>query len=323
MILTPGQEVLAISFAASFVLTFAICSLLSRTQKSGTVIRDQGPAHHKAKAKIESTGGRAFLITFAVVGFPAALLLYDAKAILGVAAGLLSGLIGLADDILKVTRKDSSGLKARYKLPLQILVGLLVASATDYLLEETGTAVPFLSSNVELGAYKLILGLFTYLLIVNAVNFTDGIDGLASSTVFIAAFFLGTALWLTGKSSAAVPVILMGTCAGFLPINWNPAKLFMGDAGSLCLGGALAATAVAAGLELPLMLIGLVFLIEAGSVILQVVYFRLTGGKRIFLMTPYHHALELRGFKEPKIVIVFSVIGFLAGIVGILSVWQL
>ena len=314
--LTSGQLTLLSCLVVSTALTAGITWLLSRERKEGSVIRQQGPKHHRAKAATPSTGGRAFLTTFALVGFPGAILMTDPKAIIGVTAGLLTGFIGLVDDIIKVSRHETSGLKARYKLPIQILVGLLIAGAVYYLLRDDTIRIPFAHSTVGIGPWKIVLGLFCYLAIVNGVNFTDGLDGLASTTMIVAAFFLGGALWTTNTSSAVVPIILIGVCSGFLPFNWNPARIFMGDSGALCLGGAFAAAAMATGLEVTVLIIGLVFIIEITTVVMQVGYFRVTGGKRIFRMTPIHHAWELRGYKEPAIVAGFAAVGFVAGAIG-------
>ncbi len=320
MILTDGQKILLTCLVGAGVLTAFITWLLSRTPASGSVIREQGPEHHREKASTPSTGGRGFLFALALTGFPGAMLLTDPRAIIGVAAGLLTGLIGLADDNLKVTRQDSSGLKARYKLPLMIVVGFLAVGATWYLVQDDTLRIPFMQEPIHLGPWKLIIGLLCYLTIINGVNFTDGVDGLAAGTVLIASLFLGVAIFVTGSGSVIVPAVLVGICIGFLPFNWNPAKIFMGDSGALCLGGALAGAAVAASLEIVIFLIGIVFIIEITTVVMQVVYFRLTGGKRIFRMTPIHHAFELRGYREPAIVIGASVIGIAGGLIGLWSV---
>jgi phospho-N-acetylmuramoyl-pentapeptide-transferase len=318
---TSGQEILFFCFAISAGLTAGILWILARSRTQGSVIREQGPQHHKAKASTPSTGGYAFLTSLALVGFPGAILIGDPRAIVGVLSGLLTGFIGLADDVIKVTKKDSSGLKARYKLPLQIFVGLLVTGSCYYMMRDDTIRIPFMHVQVHLGLWKIVFGLFVYLTIVNAVNFTDGIDGLAAGTVFIAALYLGgtlytARLWLEDKPSAVVPVILMGICSGFLPFNWNPAQIFMGDSGALCLGGALAAVAMASGLEISILIIGLVFIMEIATVVMQVVYFRITHGKKLFRMTPIHHAWELRGYREPAIVIAFVIVGILAGTLG-------
>lgn len=316
MSLSRGQIILTSSLIASILLTYFITWILSRRPGEGTIIRDQGPEHHRSKASTPSTGGRAFLATLAIVGFPASIVIMDPRGIIGIAIGLLTGLIGLADDTIKVMKKDSSGLKARYKLPLQILVGLLASAASFYFMADSSLRIPFIHQSISIGFWKIPVGLFCYLTIINGVNFTDGLDGLATSTVLVAGLALGISLWTTALGTAIVPVILMGICIGFLPFNWNPAKIFMGDTGSLALGGALAACAIATGLELVLLIIGLVFIIETASVVLQVVYFRLTGGKRIFLMTPIHHAWELRGFKEPRIVMGAVITGIIGGVLG-------
>jgi phospho-N-acetylmuramoyl-pentapeptide-transferase len=319
MKISQGQLVLFSCLVVSAALTFALAWLFAGAKSEGSVIRQQGPAAHRKKSATPSTGGRAFLVAFALVGFPAAIFLTDPRAIIGVTAGLLTGLIGLADDILKSARRNSSGLKARFKLPLQIVVGLLIACAVYYQMGDHTVRIPFIGTPVDVGSWKILIGLFCYLTIINAVNFTDGLDGLAASTVFVAALFLGLALWTTRASSAVVPVLLMGVCAGFLPLNWNPARIFMGDSGALCLGGALAAAAIAGGLEIVIFIIGLVFIIEIITVVLQVSWFRLTRGKRLFRMTPIHHAFELRGYKEPAIVFGVAATGLAAGLLGWLT----
>jgi len=313
----PGKIILLCCLIASAALTALITYFLSRVPAGGTAIRGQGPESHKAKFATPSTGGRAFLATLFLVGFPGALLMMDPRAIVGITAGLLTGLIGLADDMLKVSRKSSSGLKARFKLPLQIVVGLLATGVVCWYLRDGTVRIPFMHESFDIGQWKIVLGLFCYLAIINAVNFTDGLDGLASSTVLVAALCLGGAIWKSvDDGSALVPVVLIGMCAGFLPFNRHPAKIFMGDSGSLALSGALVAAAIATGLEIVLLIIGLVFIIEITSVVMQVVYFRLTGGKRIFRMTPIHHAWELRGYKEPAIVASAVAIGAISGAIG-------
>jgi len=316
MTITRGQIILFLSLVASAALTALIVWLLSKSSAEGTVIREQGPEHHKAKAKIPSNGGRAFMVAMFVVGFPGAVLLSDPRAIIALAAGILAGLIGLADDILKIQKHDSSGLKARYKLPLQIVVGLMAVGAVMYLLEDTTIRLPFLTDAIDIGFWKLPIGLFIFLTIINGVNFTDGLDGLAGSTVGVASIFLGLSILSTLSGSVIVPVVLFGICIGFLPFNWNPAKIFMGDSGALTLGAALAAAAIVTALDITILVIGLVFIIEITSVVMQVVYFRLTGGKRIFRMTPIHHAWELRGYKEPAIVFGATAIGLISGAIG-------
>lgn len=315
-----GQLILLSCLVASAILTAAITSALARAPGRGSIIRDQGPEHHKGKSKIPGTGGNAFLASILIVGFPGAMLMSDPRAIVGVAGGFLTGLIGLADDRFKILKGDSSGLKARYKLPLQIFVGLFVCGVTYYLIDDTTIRIPFVHDAVNLGIWKIALGLFVFLTIINGVNFTDGLDGLAAGTVMVAAMALGGILWKSGAGTAVIPVVLIGICAGFLPYNWNPAKIFMGDSGALCLAGTLAAAAIATGFELAILIAGIVFIIEITSVVLQVVYFRLTGGKRIFRMTPIHHAWELRGYSEPAIVAGAIVIGAVGGIIAWASV---
>jgi phospho-N-acetylmuramoyl-pentapeptide-transferase len=317
---THGQLVLFSILAASWIMTALIVSVLSKFRGGGSVIRDQGPAHHKAKGKTPSTGGRAFLVVMVFVGLPGAALMNDPEAIIAVTAGILAGLIGVADDLMKISTGHSSGLKARYKLPLQAIVALMICGAISYFLDNNIIHIPFTDISINIGYWKILSGSLIFLSIVNAVNFTDGLDGLAASTILIASLSLGVVFYVSNLSTAAVPVLLIGICAGFLPFNWNPAKIFMGDSGALALGGALGAAAIASGFEIAILFIGIVFVVEIASVVLQVVYFRLTGGKRIFRMTPIHHALELRGFSEPKIVIGASLLGIIGGAIGLVSV---
>jgi len=316
MQITRGQTILLSCLIGSAVLTAAITYVLVAASRAGTVIREQGPESHRKKSATPSTGGRAFLVTLALVGFPGSILMTDPGAVIGVATGLLTGLIGLADDWMKSTLRNSAGLKARYKLPLQILVGLIASAAVYRLMGDSTVRIPFVHATVDIGAWKIALGVFCYLAIVNGVNFTDGLDGLASSTVLVAAVCLGGAIWSAGAGTSLVPVVLVGMCAGFLPFNWHPARIFMGDSGAFALGGALAAAAIATCLEVTMIIIGIVFIIEITTVVLQVIYFRLTGGKRIFRMTPIHHAWELRGYTEPRIVIGAVAIGLIGGIIG-------
>ena len=317
---THGQIILVSCLASSAMLTAIIVNALLQISASGTVIREQGPESHKRKAAVPSTGGRAFLLSLLIVGFTGAIMMTDPRAIIAIAAGLLTGLIGLADDMIKIARRNSSGLKARYKLPLQIIIGLMVSGAVWYLLSDDSIVIPFAKITVHIGWWKIIVGLFIYLTIINAVNFTDGLDGLASSTVGIASIFLALAIIATKTGTVLIPAILIGICLSFLPFNRHPAKIFMGDSGSLCLSGAFAAAAIASGLEIASIMIGIVFIIEISTVVMQVVYFRLTGGKRIFRMTPIHHAWELRGYKEPAIVAGFCLVGAIGGLIGWLSV---
>ncbi|MFH1676386.1 MAG: phospho-N-acetylmuramoyl-pentapeptide-transferase [bacterium] len=316
---THGQIILLSCLAASALLTAIIVSALAQVKSSGTVIREQGPESHRKKAAIPSTGGRAFLSSLLLIGFPGAILMTDPRAMIAIAAGLLTGMIGLADDTTKLVKRDSSGLKARYKLPLQIIIGFLVSGAVFYLLSDDSIRIPFMKITVHIGWWKILVGMLAYLTIINAVNFTDGVDGLASSSVIIASIFLALAIFATKTGSVLIPVILAGISVGFLPFNWHPAKIFMGDSGALCISGALAAAAIASGLEIVMIMIGIVFIIEISTVVIQVVYFRLSGGKRIFRMTPIHHAWELRGFKEPAIVKGFCFVGAIGGLIGWLS----
>lgn len=297
----------------------------------GQTIREIGPAWHKQKQGTPTMGGMLFLLGMAVallLAVPAALLLsrvYPAlapfignAAITRFAAGVLlifgCAAIGFADDYIKVVKKRNLGLTGVQKLALQILVaGGYIASL--YLCGDHVMDIPFVGE-VTLGWWFFPLGIFIVVGASNAVNLTDGIDGLCGSVSFIALLpllVLAGQFGLVGQGLLAAA--MAGGILGYLMWNLHPAKVFMGDLGSLALGGALCA--VAFGIRRPLLLvpIGIVYIAETLSVMLQVAYFKLTHGKRLFKMSPIHHHFEMCGWSENTIVTVFSsvtVLGCLA-----------
>lgn len=217
------------------------------------------------------------------------------------------GMIGFFDDFIKVVMKRPLGLKAREKLLGQILLAALFAIvAVKYLHRGTDLLIPGTGFLLQLGWWYIPFAAFVTVSAVNAVNITDGLDGLAAGVTLFAAlaYLLLTVAWKMPEL-AVFSGALLGTCLGFLFFNINPARLFMGDTGSLALGGALACLAIMTKTELLLPLLGGVYVIETFSVIIQVVYFRLTGGKRIFRMSPLHHHFELAGWGEQKVVFFF------------------
>lgn len=311
------------SLSASLFLGRWLIPQLGRL-KFGQIVRDDGPSSHLGKKGTPTMGGLLFLVP--------ALTLLIAKtltdkavsssimALLVLVAGF--GLVGLADDSLKVVFKRPLGLKARYKLAGQFAVMSVAAILFYSSGHDTVLVMPFSSISLDLG---ILYWPFFAVLVVgfsNGVNITDGVDGLAGSTVLITLLSYVVVGVLSG--SAAVTFSAATTAAavlGFLYYNRHPAKVFMGDVGSLALGGLLAGLAVMSKTELHLLILGAVFVFEAFSSTLQVVYFRITGGKRFFRMAPYHHHLELGGWSEQRVVIAFALTALFCALVGLASYW--
>lgn len=319
-------KTLALSFGVSLAVTLAlgpvVIPLLKRL-KFGQNVRDNGPSSHIKKAGTPTMGGLIFLVGITVAVLWQAHDRPDGLVVLGVVLGY--GLIGLLDDFLKVALKRSLGLRAREKLLGQVLLaGLLAVVAVSHLDRGTGLVVPF-SGLAGGGAVVIDLHWWTYLLFgvlvvvgtANAVNLTDGLDGLAAGTSAVAAAVLtAVALWAQKPGVALVMAAVVGGCLGFLAYNRHPARVFMGDTGSLALGGGLGAAAVVTGSELFLLVIGGVFVLETVSVILQVFFFQVFG-RRIFRMSPLHHHFELAGWSEKKVVAVFWAAALVFGVTGL------
>jgi len=311
---------LIISILMSLCLGYFLIPLL-RKLKFGQNVRDDGPKSHLAKTGTPTMGGFIFIIPLIVTMF----LFFGYMSDLGLAALIVTiayMLIGFGDDLLKVVFKRSLGLKAKYKLLGQISFALLFALYA-YLHPDVGSVViiPFLSIGWDLGIWYVPFVAFVVVATTNSVNLTDGLDGLAASVSFvvIAAFlslilifnfdlgFMGMQFADNYQSLAIFSTALSGAILGFLKYNKFPAKVFMGDTGSLALGGAIVAIAVLLRIPLFLPIAGLVFMMETLSVIIQVIYFKITG-KRVFKMSPIHHHFELSGMSEKKIVKTFTII---------------
>ena len=298
--------------------------------KFGQTILDIGPSWHKNKQGTPTMGGLMFIIGIclscaAALAINAAtnnsLGISDAmqtKLWAGIIMALLFGLIGFADDYIKVVKKRNLGLTIPQKSVAQLLVcaGYLI-SIYFAMGKDPYMFVPFLG-NVRLGVVYWILGVCVLYGAINAVNFTDGIDGLCSSvTVTCAIGFIVIALLNKFTGMGIVAASLLGGCAGFLVWNHFPAKVFMGDTGSMFLGGMVVALAYAIDCPLILILTGVIYVIEAMSDVIQIGYFKITHGKRIFRMAPIHHHFEMCGWSEKKIVSVFSVINLIGCALGI------
>ena len=296
-----------IGFAVTAILVPILIPILHRL-KFGQQIREVGPAGHKKKAGTPIMGGLAFM---AATTIAALIFLPQNKEILPIL--LVSwgyGLIGVADDALIIIRKKNDGLKPRFKLLLQIAVTVLfiwyrLAKVPD----ATVIRLPFTQVTWNMPVWLYIVLLFFLCLGTdNAVNLNDGLDGLCGSVTMVVALFV-TALSLKyGAGIELFSAALSGALLGYLLYNSNPAMIFMGDTGSLYLGGFVAASFVTLAQPFMILIAGFIYFAEIVSVMMQVSYFRLTHGKRIFRMTPIHHHFELGGWSEPRVVIVFSAI---------------
>ena len=298
----------------SVVLTAVIGYFLLpvlRALKAGQSIREIGPTWHNSKAGTPMMGGLMFILSAALCLVINALSMEKKTAFYVLALGLCFGLIGFLDDFFKLKFKRNLGLTALQKAMLQMAVSALYL----YLLYLEGSLTPSLyipfvdkSYNVHLMVY-IFFAMFVIVGCVNAVNLTDGVDGLCGSvTVPVMVFFAAVAVSMKKFDLALLPAALVGGLIGYLFYNWHPAKVFMGDTGSLFLGGIVCGLAFALDMPMVLVLVGIIYIIETLSVILQVGYFKLTHGKRLFKMSPIHHHFEMCGWKEEKIVIVFTAV---------------
>ncbi len=238
------------------------------------------------------------------------------KIVAGLGMAISFGMIGFADDYIKVVKKRNLGLTVKQKTIFQLLVCIAYLGSLE-LAGCSAMFVPFVGM-VDLNLFYWVFGICVIYAAINAVNFTDGIDGLCSSvTVTTAAAFIAVAFMRNYMGAGVVAAALAGGCAGFLVWNWKPAKVFMGDVGSLFLGGMVVALAYAVDCPLILLPLGIIYVIEGMSDVIQIGYFKLTHGKRIFKMAPIHHHFEMSGWKEVKIVCVFTAINILGCVAGI------
>lgn len=307
----------AAGFLGAAVLGVLLLPALRRL-KLGQVVRAEGPARHLAKSGTPTMGGVIFLVPAVLAGGffapTTARLVALAVVTLGFAA------LGFLDDYLKTTRRRPLGLMARHKLAGQAVLGLGLAATVQLSGLGTHLDLPFGLGRWELGAAYPALVVLILVAAANAVNLTDGLDGLAAGATAIA--FTGYAWIAMARQQgdlAVFAVALAGALAGFLVHNAHPARVIMGDTGSLALGGALGALAVLTKTELLLPLVGLLFVVETLSVMLQVGYFRLTGGRRLFRMSPLHHHFELLGWPEPRVVAAFWIVAFMGTVLGLVA----
>lgn len=303
-------------------------------EQIGQVVRDDGPATHFSKRGVPTMGGMLILLIMTI----SSLLWTDLSSHLVwllIAVSLFFGLIGSADDIKKIRKGNSRGLTAREKLILQIIgalgVGIFLLSTHNY---DGVLSFPFFKQfHPQLGWWYVPFAVLVIVGASNAVNLTDGLDGLATGPIVITASTYLIFSYVAGNMVVAsylqIPFVagagevtiycasIVGACLGFLWFNCYPAQIFMGDVGSLSLGGTLGVISVITKQEFLLVIVGGIFVMEALSVILQVGYFKMSGGKRIFLMAPFHHHFEKKGWPEPKVVVRFWIISIILGLIAL------
>ncbi len=312
-----------IGFGAALILTVALMPLfipLLKRMKFGQSIREEGPESHLKKTGTPTMGGLVFLI--AIIATVLAVAAFNGELTTPVSILLLVlfgyGLIGFLDDFIKVVLKRNLGLTSLQKLIAQIVIAVLsffLLRANGF---DTALGIPFTDLSIELGWVYVLFIVFWLVGFSNAVNLTDGLDGLVAGTASIAFAAFGILAIASGQTGIALfTFAVAGGLIGFLVFNKYPAKVFMGDTGSLALGGALAMVSILLKQELLLLLIGLVFVIETASVILQVGSFKLRK-KRIFKMSPIHHHFELVGWSEWKVVTVFWGVGLICAAAAVL-----
>lgn len=300
-----------------------------RAMKAGQTIREVGPSWHMSKTGTPAMGGLIFILTSLIGTVVMGFVFGTWTSVLVFAFALVFGAIGFLDDFFKVKKKQNLGLTALQKLLLQLAASALylyILYANNHLTARIW--LPFSDVAWSISPWVYIpFAVFVIVGTVNAVNLTDGIDGLASGvTMPVMIFFLVTAIAIKKAEFAVLPAALLGGLGGFLCYNFHPAKVFMGDTGSLFLGGAVCGLAFALDMPLILVLVGLVYIFETLSVILQVGYFKLTKhlssdhqGKRIFKMTPIHHHFEMCGWSEVKIWFVFVSVSIVMCVIAYLS----
>jgi phospho-N-acetylmuramoyl-pentapeptide-transferase len=307
----------------AFIINVILCPIIIpmlRRLKFGQTVRDDGPQTHLAKNGTPTMGGVMIVLAIALATIPFVLNgNTDAIAVLIITVGY--GIVGFTDDYIKVVKKRSLGLRAWQKIVFQLIVTAVFAYYI-YNYTDLGTSVmlPFVGKELQLGVLYIPFLFFVMVGTVNSVNLTDGLDGLASGvTALVAAFFMMAAMVVSKGALSPVCGTVLGALLGFLLFNSYPAKVFMGDTGSLALGGFVASTAVLLKMPFWLLLVGLIYVCESLSVILQVGYFKLTHGKRIFKMAPIHHHFEQCGFKETKVVAIFYIVTAVMCLIGYLA----
>ncbi|MCL2593559.1 MAG: phospho-N-acetylmuramoyl-pentapeptide-transferase [Defluviitaleaceae bacterium] len=308
---------LLIAFLVNVILLPFVIPIL-RKIKFGQNVRQDGPNSHLKKTGTPTMGGIVILISF--VAGSLIFLRDNTQAIVIVLVTLSFGVIGFIDDYIKVVKKRSLGLRGKQKIVLQFIVSagfvaylVMNNEANNY----SSVYIPFVNDYaLDLGIFFIPLMLFGILGITNAVNLTDGLDGLATGVTALVVTFFTLAAWALSSTILPVTGAAVGSLVGFLLFNKYPAKVFMGDTGSLALGGLVVSVAIVLRMPIFLVIVGLIYVLEALSVTIQVFYFKITGGKRFFKMAPLHHHYELKGWSETKVVKVFYLVTAILCLVG-------
>ncbi|WP_026674376.1 phospho-N-acetylmuramoyl-pentapeptide-transferase [Alkalihalobacterium bogoriense] len=321
------EQVLLFTLIASFLIAVLLSPILIpflRRLKFGQSIREEGPQSHQKKSGTPTMGGVMILLSIIIstIIIIAKFFTFSPEIILLLFVTVGYGLIGFLDDFIKVAKKRNLGLTSKQKLVAQLLIAVVFYISLQQLGFSTEIAIPATTWAIDIGWLYLPLIIVMLVGASNAVNLTDGLDGLLAGTGAIAFGAFAILAWYAEMYDVAIfCAAVVGAVLGFLVFNAHPAKVFMGDTGSLALGGAIAAVAILTQLEILLIIIGGVFVIETLSVIIQVISFK-TRGKRIFKMSPLHHHYELSGWSEWRVVVTFWLVGMLFAILGIyLEVW--
>lgn len=314
-------KIALISIISSIALGYAIIPII-KNMKVGQNIRKEGPKSHYQKAGTPTMGGvifiiAAFLITLIFVPF-------DLSTLILLLSTIGFGAIGFVDDFRKLVLKQSEGLKPKEKIILQFSLALIITILTFVYNKESVTMMTIPFSNYQLPVSFLGFPILIFIIVgtTNAVNLTDGLDGLAASVsipVFLSLFLLASK-----DTSRMFSVIMFGVLLGFLFFNSNPASVFMGDTGSMAIGGAVVALAIIERIPIYLVIFGGVYVVETLSVIIQVYSYKHRNKKRVFLMTPIHHHFELKGYKEPKIVTAFTIVSVVLCLITLVAIlWKM
>ena len=333
---------MTLKLTAAFVIALAISTLFGKVyipwlhrQKAEQSIKENGPTWHAAKSGTPTMGGVMFILAVAAVvltvGFPD-LLQGRFAALFVLIFALVFGAIGMLDDWEKIKNRHNTGLSAKMKFLLQLTAALaFVILMRNLGLVNTNLYVPFTGGTIRMPDWLyFIFAAFVIVGTVNAVNITDGVDGLATGTSLPVCLFFVCVTFAWGEGYLPQGIFasaLLGGLMGFLVYNFNPAKVFMGDTGSLFLGGAIAALAFAYDMPLILLSVGIIYIIETLSDIIQVGYFKLSHGKRVFRMAPFHHHLEMGGWtgkkwKEKELFVLFTGISLLFAVISFIWVYQ-
>ncbi len=309
-----------IMYLVAFVIAVAIGPIVIRYLtkiKIKQIVREEGLESHYKKTGTPTMGGFIFMIPFVIISVISFLLKpFDTNVLLIILTTIAFSALGFIDDYRKVIKQENEGLTSKEKFIGQILIALPISIYSFYM--DPTIFIPFLKISVSLSYFKILFIMLVIIATTNAVNFTDGVDGLASSVTAVVLIFYVYISYKMELFSLDISLIMLFSILGFLMYNRNPAKVFMGDMGSLALGGFVVSLAITTHTVLLIPIVGIIYFVETLSVIIQVIYFKKTG-KRFFKMTPIHHHYELKGWSEKKIVLNFSIITIVFSLIGLIG----